>query len=273
MAIAPDGNTLIVFGYDQNSSPNRTVAHSIPLLPAGAFGPLAPRVTVTAHAPTQNYRPAYGAQDIAITPDQAPVAALTPAAGTKGSPVVLDASPSTVAYGSIVHYAWNFGDGHTAVTTTPTVVHTYGAPHSGYTVTVTETDSAGNSIPPAPFSAPRPVNTGGKTPYVNASFSARASESVPISPPKPPPPSPTTPPPPPATTTLPSPATSTPPTTVTAAPQHRPPPRPRRAAPHLVLTPTIGPPGTIVTVSGKGFSPQTMITVKWSVSVGSVLGP
>jgi hypothetical protein len=278
MAIAPDGKTLIVSGYDQNSSPNRTVAHAILLLPAGAMGPLGPRVTIAANIPAEDYAPAYGAQDIAISPDQAPVAHLTPVTGTAGSPVTLDASSSTVAYGSIARYAWDFGDGHTALTTAPTVVHTYGAPSPGYGVTVTETDSAGNSIPPAPFSSPYPVNTAGKTPYLNAGFSARTSEPVPISAPKPPsppptttPPPPTTTPPPPTTTPSPPPPRATlppppPPTVVTAAPQQR----RRPAAPHLVLTPNIGPPGTIVTVSGSGFSPDTIITVRWSVSVGSV---
>jgi hypothetical protein len=274
MAVSPDGKTLIVVGYDQNSSPNQTAAHAIPLLPAGAFGPLGPRVTITSKTPAQDYAPAYGVQGIAITPDQAPVAHLAPAGGIVGAPVTLDASSSTVAFGSIVRYAWSFGDGHTAVTTTPTVAHTYSAPSPGYAVTVTETDSAGNSIPPAPFSSARPVNTSGKTPYLNASFSARTSESVTISSLKPPPSTTTTnTPPPPATTTPPPPAKSTtpaPPTTLTAAAQP-PPPQPRRpATPHLVLTPNIGPPGTIVTVSGTGFSPNTVVTVKWSVSVGSL---
>jgi hypothetical protein len=274
LATSPDGKTLIVLGYDQNSAPNQTVAHSIPLLLAGAFGPLGPRVKVTGNTPAEDFAPGYGAQDIAITPDQAPVAHLAPATGIVGTPMTLDASTSTVANGSIVRYAWNFGDGHTAATTTPTVIHTYGAASPGYTVTVTETNSAGNSIPPAPFSSPLPVNTSGKTPYLNASLSARTSESVPISSPKPPPPSTTTTtPPPPATKTPPPPAKTTtppPPTSVTAAPQP-PPPQPRLpAAPHLVLTPNIGPPGTIVTVSGTGFSPNTVVTVNWSVSVGSL---
>jgi hypothetical protein len=276
MALAPDRKTLIVSGYAQNSSPNQTVAHSIPLLPSGAMGPLGPRVTISASTPAEDYAPAYGAQDVAVTPDQAPVAHLTPAAGTAGSPVTLDASSSTVAYGSIVRYTWNFGDGHAAATTTPTIVHTYSAPSPGYAVTVTETDSAGNSIPPAPFASPRPVNTSGKTPYLNASFSARTSVSVPISAPKPPPSSTTTTTPPaplPATATPPPPTrTATPPapTAVTTAPHH-PPLRPGRpAVPHLVLTPNIGPPGIIVIVSGTGFSLNATITVRWSVSVGSV---
>jgi hypothetical protein len=256
MAISPDGKTLIVFGY-QNSSPNQTVAHSIPLLPAGAFGLLGPRVTVTnttcpppgqpcKHTPAEDYAPAYGPQDVAITPDQAPVAHLAPAAGIAGSPVTLDASSSTVAYGSIVRYNWSFGDGHTIATSTPTVVHTYSAPSAGYPVTVIETDSAGNSIPPAPLS-PGAVNTTGKTPYLNASLSAKTSESVPISPQKVPPTTTTTRSPPPTTTTTTAPTTTTtttaPPTTTVPPAPHPVPPKPTPEVPTLVLTANVRAPG------------------------------
>ena len=41
-------------------------------------------------------------------------------------------------------YAWNFGDGRTGLTTSPTVSHTYAAAGT-YTVTLTVTDSAGTS--------------------------------------------------------------------------------------------------------------------------------
>ncbi len=51
---------------------------------------------------------------IAITPDQAPVAHLTVTLAPNGSPSTFDASASTVAYGTIASYDWNFGDGTTA---------------------------------------------------------------------------------------------------------------------------------------------------------------
>jgi YVTN family beta-propeller protein len=81
---------------------------------------------------------------VAITPDQAPVASFTVTAGAAGSATSFDASASTVAYGSITSYAWNFGDGGTAATSTPTTAHTYAAAGT-YTATLTETDSAGTS--------------------------------------------------------------------------------------------------------------------------------
>jgi YVTN family beta-propeller protein len=80
----------------------------------------------------------------AIVPDQAPVASFTVTAAATGSPSSFDASASTVAYGTITSYEWNFGDGVTATTSTPTTTHTYAAA-STYTVTLTETDSAGTS--------------------------------------------------------------------------------------------------------------------------------
>jgi PKD repeat protein len=81
---------------------------------------------------------------VAITPDQAPIASFTVTTGTAGSASAFDASASTVAYGTITSYAWNFGDGNGATTSTPTTTHVYAAAGS-YTATVTETDSAGTS--------------------------------------------------------------------------------------------------------------------------------
>jgi hypothetical protein len=80
---------------------------------------------------------------IAITPDQAPVAHLHVTLAAIGSPSTLDASASTVAYGTIASYHWNFGDGATATTTTPVTTHTYTG--GSYTASVTETSSAGTS--------------------------------------------------------------------------------------------------------------------------------
>jgi len=81
---------------------------------------------------------------IAIAPDQAPVAHLH--VNILGNLTdSFDASASTVAYGSIASYAWNFGDGTTETTTTPTVTHTYAHPDDNGTASVTETSSTGTS--------------------------------------------------------------------------------------------------------------------------------
>ncbi|UOE43115.1 PKD domain-containing protein [Agromyces larvae] len=85
--------------------------------------------------------PGFGV-DLAVTPDQAPVARLT--ASEPNSPVTFDASASTVEFGTIAEYAWDFGDGASTVTTTPTVEHEYAEPGE-YTATVRLTSSGGTS--------------------------------------------------------------------------------------------------------------------------------
>jgi YVTN family beta-propeller protein len=85
-----------------------------------------------------------GPEAVAITPDQAPIASFTVASGAAGTARSFDASASSVAYGSITNYRWNFGDGTTLATATPATTHSYASAGS-YTATLTETDSAGTS--------------------------------------------------------------------------------------------------------------------------------
>jgi DNA-binding beta-propeller fold protein YncE len=79
---------------------------------------------------------------IAITPDQAPTARFTPT--MSGATVTFDASASSSPIGSIATYAWDFGDGQTATTTSPTTSHTYSTSGT-FTVTLTVTNTAGTS--------------------------------------------------------------------------------------------------------------------------------
>jgi YVTN family beta-propeller protein len=81
---------------------------------------------------------------VAVTPDQAPHAVLTVTPAARGNPTLFDASASTVKYGTITKYAWNFGDGTSARTTASITTHIY-AKAGRYTARVTETDSAGTS--------------------------------------------------------------------------------------------------------------------------------
>ncbi len=89
--------------------------------------------------------PATTPTDIAITPDQAPVAALTVTPANAGQATHFNASASVAPSSPITNYAWNFGDGATATTSTPTTTHTY-ARDGSYTATLTETDAAGTSL-------------------------------------------------------------------------------------------------------------------------------
>ncbi len=81
---------------------------------------------------------------LAVQPDQAPVAKLAVTPAPAGQPTSFDASASTVAFGTITSYLWNFGDGNAEVTSKPTTTHVYGSAGT-YGAAVLETDSAGTS--------------------------------------------------------------------------------------------------------------------------------
>jgi YVTN family beta-propeller protein len=108
---------------------------------------------------------------IAITPDQAPQAQFTVTLAAAGAATSFDASKSTVQFGTIANYSWNFGDGVTVATTTPVVSHVY-ARAGAYTVTLTETSSAGTST--------RRVFTG-QTLSRNGSEAAVATQTLTVS--------------------------------------------------------------------------------------------
>ena len=84
------------------------------------------------------------ANQVAVEPDQAPVARFSVTAAPASHPTKFDASASSVRFGSITSYRWAFGDGTSATTNVPTTSHTYAAPGT-YDASVTETDSAGTS--------------------------------------------------------------------------------------------------------------------------------
>jgi YVTN family beta-propeller protein len=123
VAISPDGSTA----YVTNDSSNSVTPVNIATRKAGA-----------------EIKTGTGPDGVAVTPDEAPVASFTLSAAPAGTPSFFNASASSVTYGAITSYAWNFGDGATATTSSPTIAHTYAAAGS-YTAMLTETDSAGTS--------------------------------------------------------------------------------------------------------------------------------
>ena len=126
LVTAPSGNTVYVMNGQSTSASVITDADTA-----------SPSVTATLRTDLRPY-------SAAVVPDQAPVAALSVTPGLVGHPTAFDASASTVGFGTIIAYAWTFGDGHSATTTTPTTAHTYTTAGT-YLVRVTETDSAGTS--------------------------------------------------------------------------------------------------------------------------------
>lgn len=81
---------------------------------------------------------------VAVIPDQAPTANFTFITGLSGSPTIFDASSSSSPDGIVEVYAWDFGDGNVAVTSSPIISHVYMTSGS-FTVTLTVTNSQGTS--------------------------------------------------------------------------------------------------------------------------------
>jgi PKD repeat protein len=74
-----------------------------------------------------------------------PVAVFTvPTSSTTGQAVRFDGSASSDPDGTIANYHWDFGDGQTENTTSPTTSHTYTTP-GNKTVTLTVTDNSGST--------------------------------------------------------------------------------------------------------------------------------
>jgi len=177
---------------------------------------------------------------LAITPDQRPVASFAVTPAGPGQPTGFDASASTIAYGTIANYHWDFGDGATQDTTGPTTTHTY-ATAGAYSISLTETDWAGTSVSTSP---PSTIFTG-HTMTRRGGPEAKTTRRVTI---------PNTP-----TSVSPSPVTPTP--TPTASPGS--------PTPKISLLPKVGPPGTVVAVSGSGFPANAPVTLGWKPGIGT----
>jgi 6-phosphogluconolactonase (cycloisomerase 2 family) len=136
IAASPDSEFL----YTANSGAGTVSPFFI-----GLEGELEP---IACTAPECSTGSAANLQSLAITPDQAPSASFTDTPATAGSPSTFDASPSTASAGhSVLFYEWNFGDGTSEVSISPTTSHTYATANT-YTVTLTVTDSEGCSTEP-----------------------------------------------------------------------------------------------------------------------------
>lgn len=170
VGITPDGATVVVGTQDgvelldaatgtvvatlpfSASAPGISVAQDVAVTPDGltawvstGVGAVAVPVDLTTRILGVPLAPGGVGGGVAIAPDQAPVAVLSDVVpGQAGSPTAFDASASTVTYGSIASYAWDFGDGTIETTAGPTTSHVYAA-GGDYTVTLTLTSSGGTS--------------------------------------------------------------------------------------------------------------------------------
>ena len=124
IAISPDGKTA----YAANASNTVTPIN----------------LTTTPIHPEAPFAVGSSTFGIAIAPDQAPTARLTVIPAPAGKATVFDASKSTSPDGKILHYTWHFGDGTTAMTTSPTTTHVY-ARGGAYQASVVVTSRFGTS--------------------------------------------------------------------------------------------------------------------------------
>ena len=105
---------------------------------------------------------------IASIPDQSPVASFTVFSAYPGLPTDFNASDSSDPYGPIATYAWEFGDGTTLSTTTPSIYHSFSALGS-YQARLTVTDDEGCSTE---------LIFTGQTAYCNGSEMATQTKTV-----------------------------------------------------------------------------------------------
>jgi PKD repeat protein len=135
-ASTPDGGTMVSYAWkfgDGATGSGKTVTHAYT-----AFG----TYTVTLNVTSSN-----GLSNVLsklITILTFPVAAFTysPAEPIINQTVTFNASASYAYFGSIVSYAWKFGDGATNTTSSNIVTHAYKAAGT-YNVTLTVTDNHG----------------------------------------------------------------------------------------------------------------------------------
>ncbi len=153
VAVSPDGTTAYVANYDDNSVTPVATSTGVPDAPISV---------------------GHGPRGVAVMPDDGPTASL--GASTSGTTTTFDATASVPGSSPIVNYSWNFGDGNTATTSSPTTTHTYAAGVCAGTMaspacaaTVTVTDAAGASTTQV---------TTGQTVSLNGSAAATASTNV-----------------------------------------------------------------------------------------------
>jgi len=135
----PDGGTIISYTWDFGDG-NVTITNNPIITHAyGTYGTF----TVTLKVTDSEGKWDTTSQQITVT--KAPVADFwwTPYYPQRGETVTFDASASTPDGGTIISYAWNFGDGTSIVQTDqPIITHVY-AETGDYFVTLNVTDSEG----------------------------------------------------------------------------------------------------------------------------------
>jgi len=134
----PDGGTIVSYTWDFGDGNITTTSNPIITHAYETYGTF----TVTLNVTDSEGKWDTASQQITVT--KTPVADFwwTPYYPQRGETVTFNASASTPDGGTIISYAWNFGDGTPVQTDQPIITHVY-ASVGNYTVTLNVTDSEG----------------------------------------------------------------------------------------------------------------------------------
>jgi 6-phosphogluconolactonase (cycloisomerase 2 family) len=138
VAVTPDSKYVYVSNYGmfewEPGEPTNSTVTALSVATGGGLSAIPGSPFATGYAPTE----------LAVSPDEGPVAAFTPTAAPTGDATTFDATASSDPDYSPASYRWGFGDGQVETTSSATTAHTY--TNSGaYTATLTVTDTAGCS--------------------------------------------------------------------------------------------------------------------------------
>ncbi len=136
VAVSPDSRYMFVsnvgeFEWEPGDGPTHSTVSSLSIASGGSLSAIPGSPFATGYAPTE----------LAVSPDQGPVAAFSSTAAPASDPTTFDATASSDPDYPLASYKWEFGDGQSETTSSATTTHTY-AVAGPYTATVTVTDAA-----------------------------------------------------------------------------------------------------------------------------------
>ncbi len=135
VAVSPDSRYLFVsnlgeFEWD-GTGPTHSTVSALSIAANGSLSAIQGSPFATGYGPTE----------LAVSPDEGPVAAFSSGPAPASDPTSFSASASSDPDYPLASYRWEFGDGQTEATSSATTTHAYAAAGT-YTATLTVTDTA-----------------------------------------------------------------------------------------------------------------------------------
>jgi 6-phosphogluconolactonase (cycloisomerase 2 family) len=138
VVVTPDSRYLYVSNYGvferEPGEPTNSTVSALSIAPNGGLSAIPGSPFATGYNPTE----------LVVSPDEGPVAAFSSAAAPASDPSTFNAAASSDPDYPLASYKWEFGDGDTETTSSPTTTHTY-ATAGTYSASLTVTDAAGCS--------------------------------------------------------------------------------------------------------------------------------